>query len=86
MKTREEIEELKRQWKNDPCWDIEDSEGFEQHRPELMDYRFMMEEHWNRKEMERKWARADLLGCSPALLQYIEGLEGRLETLESKVL
>ena len=35
MSVREEVEELKRHWKKDPCWDIEDTEGFEQYREEL---------------------------------------------------
>lgn len=35
MKTREEVEELKRQWAKDPQWDIEATEGFEDHRAEL---------------------------------------------------
>jgi len=39
MKTQEEINELKRQWKQDPCWDIEETEGFEGHHEELTAYR-----------------------------------------------
>lgn len=34
-KSREEIEQLKTSWEFDPCWDIEDTEGFEAHRDEL---------------------------------------------------
>ncbi len=34
-KTPEQIEDLKRQWKNDPCWDIEETEGFEAYKEEL---------------------------------------------------
>lgn len=35
MKTREEVEDLKRQWLRDPCWDIEDTPGFEEYAVEL---------------------------------------------------
>jgi len=31
MKTVEEIDALKRNWYDDPCWDIYDTEGFEDH-------------------------------------------------------
>jgi hypothetical protein len=46
MKTREEVESLKRSWRNDPIWDIEDTEGFEEHREELLAFRVEMEEKW----------------------------------------
>jgi hypothetical protein len=39
VKTPEEIAELKRQWIHDGCWDIEDTEGFEAHRDELVAWR-----------------------------------------------
>jgi len=31
MKSEQEITALKVNWKSDPCWDIEDTEGFEDH-------------------------------------------------------
>jgi hypothetical protein len=42
-KTLEEIEKLKRDWKDDPCWDIEDTVGFEEHKEELLDFRLKVE-------------------------------------------
>ena len=41
-KTNEEIEALKENWKRDPIWDIEDTEGFQDHRMELIEYRMQM--------------------------------------------
>lgn len=35
-KTNDEIEALKQNWMKDPCWDIEDTEGFEEHKEELL--------------------------------------------------
>lgn len=35
IKTRSQIESLKYSWLHDPCWDIEETEGFEQFREEL---------------------------------------------------
>jgi hypothetical protein len=40
------VDTLKAQWLRDPCWDIEDTEGFEDHREELLAYRFAQEERW----------------------------------------
>ncbi len=38
-RTPEEIQKLKDSWAYDPCWDIEDSEGFEAHYEELKAWR-----------------------------------------------
>ena len=43
MKTPKEIEDLKKSWKKDPIWDIEETEGFEEHYYELKCFR--MEEN-----------------------------------------
>lgn len=37
-KTQAEIEDLKKQWLSDPCWDIAHTEGFEAHAEELHDF------------------------------------------------
>lgn len=39
QKTSEEIQALKDGWTKDPCWDIEDTEGFEDHHDELLAWR-----------------------------------------------
>jgi hypothetical protein len=39
LKTREQIEQLKKTWKRDPCFDIEETKGFEEHKTELYLYR-----------------------------------------------
>jgi hypothetical protein len=43
MKTAVEIADLKKQWLHDPCWDIETTEGFEEHIEELKVYREQIE-------------------------------------------
>ena len=60
-KTLEEIEELKRMWKSDPCWDIEDEEGFEDHKEELKTFRLECEYDWKHDAWERdKKAAAEM--------------------------
>lgn len=43
MKTRRQIDELIASWRDDRGWDIEDSEGFEEHREELLAVRLKIE-------------------------------------------
>lgn len=43
LKSRAEIEALKENWLSDPCWDIEDTEGFEAHYGELYAFRLAQE-------------------------------------------
>lgn len=49
---RKMLEELKANWKQDPCWDIEDTEGFEEFHDELLSWRMAYESQ--RDEEARK--------------------------------
>ena len=57
--TPQEIEKLKNNWLKDPCWDIEDSEGFEAYREELLAFRLEQEADW---EAEREEQLEDMRG------------------------
>lgn len=46
MKTREDIEKLKQSWAKDPSWDIETTEGFEEYKDELLEFRKLKEQEW----------------------------------------
>jgi hypothetical protein len=52
-KTNEEVEALKENWKKDPCWDIEDTKGFEEHHDELLAWRKEYEFDCQTKEEDR---------------------------------
>lgn len=82
MATKEQVEALKANWKSDPCWDIETTEGFEQHRQELVDFSTAVQNEWKRIEAERKAAKCAKLGISVELLDYIEFLEFKINRLE----
>lgn len=43
MKTEQEINSLKWNWSHDPSWDIENTEGFEEHKKDLYIYRLEVE-------------------------------------------
>ena len=77
MKTREEVEKLKRDWHYDPCWDISETKDFEEYREELKAYQ---EKCWQeakektRKQGEEEKAEAEKLG--------LYGLYKRIKELE----
>lgn len=56
MKTQQELDDLKQNWIKDPHWDIEDTDGFQEHREELLAWRKDLAE---KHEMARK-ARHEL--------------------------
>ena len=58
MPTQDEIEKLKKNWLADPCWDIEDEDGFGEHREELLKFRLETESAWQLEEEERIARRA----------------------------
>jgi len=61
MVIREEIEKLKESWLHDPCWDIEDTEGFEEHREELLAFHAEWRAKLDEKVKVRKEARRALV-------------------------
>ena len=60
-KTIEEIEALKENWIKDPCWDIETTEGFEDHVEELLNFRRQTEAEWDAKHAAREATRHQLV-------------------------
>jgi hypothetical protein len=66
MKTTEEIESLKKAWMFDPCFDLAEAEGFEEHRAELMAFQeqyFKEEEAINVAQaiiLRNKWNQLEL--------------------------
>lgn len=58
MATRDEIEKLKKNWLADPCWDLENEDGFGEHREELLKFRLETESAWQLVEEDRIARRA----------------------------
>lgn len=94
MATRDQIEKLKADWASDPCWDIEHTEGFEDHSDELKAFAEEKEAEWARLTEEREARRlakleqiAEELGCpgNIKLAMNFEYLKNRIEELEAKV-
>lgn len=85
MKTREDVEKLKENWFADPCWDIEDTEGFEDYREELADYQEACERLWRQERLTRLEARATTMGLTVAGVIEIERLENKIAYLEGQL-
>ena len=71
----EDIDRLKQNWLNDPCWDIEFTEGFEAFHDELLEYRQGEEEKWTAIRDGEIQDRAKDLGVSVETVLQIEKLE-----------
>ncbi|HUW09505.1 MAG TPA: hypothetical protein VM537_07220 [Anaerolineae bacterium] len=85
MPTQEEIATLKAQWNGDPCWDIEFTEGFEEHEHELLVHRLAMEARWTEERQAEIIDKAAGLDCSPAMAEYILNLEYRLARVSTAI-
>lgn len=85
IKTEYQLLDLKNQWREDPCWDIECTEGFEAYHGELLAWRKEYEATQETIRFERMNKRAIELQCSVALVEYIEQLERRLSQLEQSI-
>jgi len=84
MATDKELKDLKSNWKADPCWDIWTTEGFEEHREELIVFQGLMEKQWREDYHEKVLQSAIKLHCSFETAEYIQMLERRLTVLEGK--
>ena len=80
-RTKDEICRLKTNWCSDPCWDIEETEGFEAHYDELLAYRKEIEAQREQEWFDEVDSRATELKCSFELAKYIILLEVRLDKM-----
>lgn len=93
MKTRDEVEALKRNWKSDPCWDLEQTEGFEEYVQELRAHRIQKERQWRHETAERAQRLAIQWGVPnqtfgaqmEVLLKRVAKLEAEVEELRTRV-
>jgi hypothetical protein len=88
MKTTEQIEDLKRQWKADPCWDIEQTRGFEAHYDQLKHWREgyerKNEESYN-EQLKEFALKNGIEESNLKLAEYIRSLENRIDDLQVQI-
>lgn len=61
-KSVEEVDALKLSWLKDPCWDIEETEGFEDHKEELLAFRKKIEKEAHARVEKLNEEKKDWLG------------------------
>lgn len=83
---RNKIEDLKAQWLADACWYIEETEGFEEHRKQLLAFRLATEESWRDAEANTICGKALELEISLPLARYIINLNQRLLDMGASIL
>lgn len=81
--TTKDIDALKTNWLADPCWDIYDTPGFEEHRDELLAFQKHQELLWKVAEQRQMLEQCEIYGCSPKMIQRLEKLEKRIDFLEA---
>ena len=86
IKTREEVDDLKWQWAESPIWDIEDTEGFDGYRDELLHFSIVQKAEWKQAAHDRLVAFAEEWGIpgNLRLAEHIQRLERRVADLEQK--
>jgi hypothetical protein len=84
---RREVERLKADWAADPCWDLEDTPGFEDFREELLDYATRTRAEWDRRYRESLEEFARTIGApgNVVLAEYVRTLERRLAAVENRL-
>ena len=82
---KEQVEKLKKDWEQDPTWDLEKTEGFENYHDELLAYRLQREKKWKEKFQADITERAKSLNCSAELIKYLKFLEQRIDELEEQI-
>jgi len=86
-RTEQELNDLKRSWKNDPCWDIEDTEGFEAHYSELVNFKIEAIQAWQDEWKQKCLSKACEAGIPGNFQfgQYLVRQEQNLDRLWLKV-
>jgi hypothetical protein len=84
LRTEKRIEELKKNWSADPCWNIEETEGFEAYKEELKTYRLQKELEWSEQYNNQLMLFAESIGLKDnlKLAEYIRSLQNRIYQLE----
>ena len=85
--TKRDIENLKKQWIDDPGWNLEEAAESPEDRQELLAFRLAEESKQQLILHQQDLDKADELGChgNVALAQYIYRLEDRIRQLEIKL-
>lgn len=91
MKTKDEVEVLKKQWLEDPCFELDEVEGFEEYKAELTEFQTITrgkayhERYQKELVLAQKWGQrgdGEFGKRMMLLLERIDVLEERVHFLE----
>ena len=89
-RTFEDVKRLKNDWEKDPIFDLEETEGFEAHRDELLRHRIEKQRQWADEAEEARQAeirakQIELGVESPELAVYVIALEKTIATMQVEI-
>lgn len=74
-KTPAEVEELKKDWLDDPHWDLAKTPGFNAHREELAEFEERAHARWEMDRVFQRHMKAIRLECSVEVAEELSSLE-----------
>lgn len=80
-KTPAEVEELKRDWLDDPHWDLAKTPGFDAHREELAEFEKRAHARWERDRVFQRHMKAIRLECSVELAEELSAIDHAVSRL-----
>jgi len=84
--TREQVDALKKNWKNDPCFDLWNvGEEFLPYMDELMEYHAQCEKGWHDAYFDKLTQMTFRLKCSIELSEYLLELETTIKKLKEMI-
>ena len=86
LRSPEEIQDLKTRWLGDGTWNIEETEGFESHRAELLSYRIAHEKKNAEQRAREDELRQQNLAIEATNLSLSESATDRILRLENCLL
>ncbi len=85
-KSRYELELLKQRWLDDPSWEIENTEGFDEYKPELLQFSNEHDAIWKKDYEQKIRSFAKQKGVDEVkhftFARFLYSLEARITRLE----
>lgn len=84
----QKLNDLKENWLEDPVWDIEETEGFEDYKEELLQFRLQQEKIWEEqaekreRKIDEKARELGIEGLYRILLEYENSLQRQRMAIE----
>ena len=87
MKTKQEVEALKENWLQDSCWNLADTEGFEDHHDELLAFQKEWEQKWHDRYEAKLLEQSVRVGFpgNIKLVEYLNNLEAKIQMQQTEI-